>query len=132
MLLLDGYDKNKAYSKLKEIDYSSYSEEAISKYDRILKDDIGKYDLDDISSTGYVVDTLESALWLLLTTNDFNEAIIGSTNIGNDTDSIGAILGAMAGIVYGIDTVNSDWRIQLQRSDYLFELSKKFANKLFE
>lgn len=62
MFLLDGQNKNEAYEAIKNIDYSSYSDYSISKYDRILKDNILDYKIDDISSTGYVVDTLECAL----------------------------------------------------------------------
>lgn len=131
MFLLDGKNKQEAYLEIKKLNYSSYSLESILKYDRILKDDISKCTLDQISSSGYVVDTLESALWILLNTNSFNEAIITSTNIGNDTDSIGAVLGSMAGIIYGLDGVKEQWIETLQRREYLIELAKEFENKIY-
>lgn len=96
MFLLDGQNKSEEYEAIKNIDYSSYSDYSISKYDRILKDNILDYKIDDISSTGYVVDTLECALWILLNSNSYKETIIATTNICNDTDTIGAIAGSMA------------------------------------
>lgn len=91
MFLLDGQNKNEEYEAIKNIDYSSYSDYSIPKYDRILKDNILDYKIDDISSTGYVVDTLKCALWILLNSNSYKETIIATTNICNDTDTIGAI-----------------------------------------
>lgn len=126
MFLLDGQNKNEAYESIKHIDYSFYSDYSISKYNRILKDNIIDYKIDDISSTGYVVDTLECAFWILLNANSYKETIIATTNIGNDTDTIGAIAGSMAGIVYGYDAIPKEWLEKLMRKDYLLELSKNF------
>ena len=74
----------------------------IDKYYRILNMDISKLELNDISSQGYVVSTLESTLWTLLNTQNFNQAIIGAINLGKDTDTVGACVGGLAGIIYGI------------------------------
>lgn len=126
MFLLDGQNKNEAYESIKHIDYSFYSDYSISKYNRILKDNIIDYKIDDISSTGYVVDTLECAFWILLNANSYKETIIATTNIGNDTDTIGAIAGSMAGIIYGYDAIPKEWLDKLMRKDYLLELSKNF------
>lgn len=126
MFLLDGQNKNEAYEAIKNIDYSSYSDYSISKYDRILKDNILDYKIDDISSTGYVVDTLECALWILLNSNSYKETIIATTNIGNDTDTIGAIAGSMAGIVYGYDAIPEAWLNKLMKKEYLMNLALDF------
>ena len=85
MLLIDGFSKEESYLKIKELDYSSYSKESLEAYERILKNDIKKYKLDDIYSSGYIVDTLEASLWVLLNTNSFKQAIIGAINLGQDT-----------------------------------------------
>lgn len=126
MFLLDGQNKNEAYEAIKNIDYSSYSDYSISKYDRILKDNILDYKIGDISSTGYVVDTLECALWILLNSNSYKETIIATTNIGNDTDTIGAIAGSMAGIVYGYDAIPEAWLNKLMKKEYLMNLALDF------
>lgn len=128
--LLEGNTKEEAYNKIKRIDYSLYSDHAIEQYKRILNENIKGLNVAEIKSTGYVVDTLECALWILLNASSFKETIIATTNIGNDTDTIGAITGSMAGIIYGIDSIPENWLNKLQRKDYLIDLATEFENKL--
>lgn len=130
MFLLDGKNKNEAYELIKTLDYSTYDEYAISKYERILKNDIASYTIDNILSTGYVVDTLECSLWILLNANSYKETIIATTNIGNDTDTIGAIAGSMAGIIYGYDSIPTSWIDKLMRKDYLIGLASDFEKEV--
>lgn len=130
MFLLDGKNKNEAYELIRTLDYSTYDEYAISKYERILKNDISSYTIDNILSTGYVVDTLECALWILLNANSYKETIIATTNIGNDTDTIGAIAGSMAGIIYGYDSIPTSWIDKLMRKDYLIGLASDFEKEV--
>lgn len=130
MYLLAGNTKEDAYDLIQNIDYSSYSEYAISKYDRILKNNIKNYNIDSISSSGYVVDTLECALWILLNANSYKETIVATTNIGNDTDTVGAIAGSMAGIIYGISSIPEKWINKLMRKDYLIDLSLNFEKSI--
>ena len=130
MYLLDGKGKIEAYNLIQKLDYSSYDDYSISKYNRILKEDISKYGVSEILSTGYVVDTLECALWILLKANSYKETVIASTNIGNDTDTIGAIAGAMAGIIYGYDSIPKNWIDKLMRKDYLVELALEFEHRI--
>lgn len=126
LFLLDGNDKLSSYNLLKTIDYSSYSKETIKEFDRILKDNISKYPLNKINSTGYVIDSLEATLWVILNTNSFSESIIGSINLGEDTDTIGAITGSIAGIIYGYENIPKSWLSKLKRKDYLIDLSNKY------
>ena len=107
--LLNKHSFNEAYFNIKQKDYSMFSDYCQDKYKRILKDEISDYDIDSISSSGYVVDTLEATLWCILTTNDFNSAIIKAINLGNDTDTIGACVGGLSGIFYGLDSINPQW-----------------------
>ncbi len=55
---------------------------------------------DEIRSTGYVVDTLEAAMWCLVTTDSFEECLLKAVNLGKDTDTVGAVAGGLAGIFY--------------------------------
>ncbi len=123
--LLKGATLDKAYKKIKEADYSMFSNDTINRYSRIIEKDISKFDLDDISSDGYVVSTLEATLWVLLNTTSYNQAIIGAINLGSDTDTIGACVGGIAGIFYGIESINPDWKIDLIKYDYIKELCEK-------
>ena len=124
--LLEGLTKEEAYKNIQSLDYSFYGEEAINCYSRILKSNIKDLPLEDIKSSGYVVDTLEASLWIIMNSNNYKDAIITSTNIGNDTDTIGAITGSMAGILYGIDNIPKSWLDKLLKKDYLIDLANKF------
>ena len=97
---------------------------------RILKNDISKYDLDTISSKGYVLDTLEATLWVLFNTDSYNQAIIGAINLGNDTDTVGACVGGLAGIYYGFDKINELWIKDILKYDYIIGLCEKFDEVL--
>lgn len=63
----------------------------------------------EIRSSGYVIHTLEAALWALGTTSSFEEALIASVNLGNDADTVGAVTGQLAGARYGIRAVPARW-----------------------
>lgn len=128
--ILDGMDKVEAYEKLREEDFSRYSEESLAKYSRILEADITELELDDIKSTGYIVDTLEAALWVFLKTDTFSQAIIGSVNLGDDTDTVGAVCGSIAGTYYGGDAIPAAWYVILMKKEYLKSLVTKYKEML--
>ena len=116
----------------KLIDYSRFSKESLEVYSRILKDDIKRFNITKIKSSGYIVDTLEASMWVLLNAKDYREAIIGAINLGQDTDTIGAITGSMAGIVYGYDTIPEKWLSKLVKREYLEELCNNFEEVFVE
>ena len=132
MFLLSGMSKNQAYFELQKIDLNSFSKESQEVYKRILKDDISKLSVDKIKSSGYVVDTLEASLWVILKSSNFRESIIGAINLGGDTDTVGAITGSMAGIIYGYDDIPEVWLKVLKSKDYLVNLAENFEVKLQE
>ena len=79
----------------------------------------------DIRSTGYVIDTLEASLWCVFNTTNYKEAVLKAANLGDDTDTVGAITGGLAGIIYGYDTIPSEWLEVLARKDDIIELADK-------
>lgn len=78
-----------------------------SVYRRIRQ--IEKLSRDEIKSSGYVVDTFEAAMWCLVTTDNYRDCLIKAVNLGDDTDTIGAVAGGIAGIMYGIESIPKDW-----------------------
>lgn len=129
--LLNNKNLEQAYKKIKKIKYREYfSDETIGRYDRILNKNINEYPLDEIKSTGFVIDTLEATLWVLLNTNSYNQSIIGAINLGNDTDTVGACVGGLAGIYYGLESINKSWKNELLKYDYIIELCDKFNEVL--
>lgn len=126
--LLSGMTKEEAYKYMQKDDYSMYSKESILTYNRLLNSDISKRNINDISSSGYIVDTWKCVLWIILNAKSYKDVIIASTNIGNDTDTIGAIAGSMAGIIYGYESIPKLWLNKLVKKDYLMDLALKFDN----
>lgn len=69
---------------------------------------------EDLPNTGWVRHTLQSALWGLLTTDSFEEALVQVVNLGGDADSAGAVAGAIAGAHYGLSGIPERWRAVLR------------------
>ena len=133
MELLKGKELLQAYQEIKKLDYSYFTEDTIYKYERILNNDIGLYNINDISSNGYIVSTLEATLWTLINSKSFNETIIKAINLGEDTDTVGACVGGLAGIYYGIENINQKWKDNILRYDYIINMCNEFEeiiNKL--
>ena len=81
----------------------------------------------DIKSSGYVVDTLEAAIWCLFNTDNYCECVLKAVNLGGDTDTVGAITGGLAGLLYGEENIPPAWRKELQRMDYIEKLCDDFS-----
>ena len=126
--LLETKNKISSYNFIKKLDYSMFIEEVKLEYSRILFSDISTLNINDINSSGYVVDTLEAVFWIILNCSSYNESIIGAINLGGDTDTIGAITGSIAGILYGYDNISKRWISKLKNKDYIDEIIIKFEN----
>ena len=72
-----------------------------------------------IKSSGYVVDTLEAALWCLLNTSSYEECVLKAVNLGEDTDTVASIAGGLAGLYYGYDQIPEAWKCQIPRRDWI-------------
>ena len=124
--LLKGKGLLQAYQEIKKLDYLYFTEDTIYKYERILNNDIGLYNINEISSNGYIVSTLEAVIWTLINSKSFNETIIKAINLGEDTDTIGACVGGLAGIYYGIENINQKWKDNILKYDYIINMCKEF------
>ena len=85
-----------------------------------------------IESGGYVLDTLESALWCLLHSNSYRECVLLAVNLGNDTDTTGAVAGGLAGIMYGTGGdkgIPKEWINQIAKKEWIGELCTRFAER---
>jgi ADP-ribosyl-[dinitrogen reductase] hydrolase len=65
---------------------------------------------DQLANSGWVRHTLESAVWGLMTTDSFEEAVIQVVNLGRDADTAGAVVGALAGAAYGLEAIPERWK----------------------
>jgi len=69
-----------------------------------------------------VVDALEAAVWSLVNTNSFEDALLKAVNLGDDTDTVGAIAGGLAGLFYGYDAIPEEWLAEIQRREWIEEI----------
>ena len=70
-----------------------------------------------IKGSGYVVRSLEAALWAFAHTNSFPTAVLAAVNLGDDADSTGAVCGQLAGACYGRQAIPADLLAGLARRD---------------
>ncbi len=78
--------------------------------------------------TGWVLDTMEVALWGILHTNSFESALLSVVNRGEDADTAGAVAGAMAGARYGLSNIPERWLAPLKDRDLLI----RYADSLLD
>ena len=102
----------------------------IAFYDRILKGNIFELSQDEISSSGYVLHTLEASVWCLLTTENYKDATLKAVNLGEDTDTNAAVTGGLAGLLYGFENIPKTWMEQLARKADIENLAERMAEKL--
>ncbi len=81
-----------------------------------------------IRGSGYVVHTLEAALWALVTTGDFRSGLLKAVNLGEDADTTGAVYGQLAGAVYGRAEIPAEWINSLSMQ----ALIEAYASSLYE
>lgn len=86
----------------------------------------------EIKSGGYVVDTLEAAIWCLLNTEDYQSAVLKAVNLGSDTDTVAAVVGGLSGIYYGYGAIPGDWIEAIVKREYIEELSKDLYKSLLQ
>lgn len=74
---------------------------------------IGRRTEAEVASTGYVVHTLEAAVWSFLCTNSLEECVVTAVNLGEDADTVGAVAGGLAGAAYGPAALPRRWSLAL-------------------
>jgi ADP-ribosylglycohydrolase len=133
--ILEGKEKLTIYRDLQNVVSGHLSALLIDPaevviFDRLLKYDIHRLPEAEIRSSGYVIDTLEAAVWCLLTTESYSEAVLRAVNLGHDTDTTAAVTGGLAGLLYGYDGIPAEWITLIARKDDIANLSERLAGKL--
>ena len=105
-------------------------DKAFKNFSRLCDENFSALPENEISSSGYVVDTLESALWCLLNTDNYQSLALKAVNLGGDTDTTAAVAGGLAGIFYGAESIPAEWLATLKRLDYLEKICEDFATAL--
>ena len=124
-------------SKDELLNYNFYSNNRSLFGDEDLHDDIksiaqGSYKTKNgyeggIRGKGYVVDSLEAALWAFYSTGSFKEGALAAVNLGDDTDTTAAIYGQLAGAFYGYKSLPKEWVPHIYAKDFLEKLSEWIA-----
>ena len=92
----------------------------LNNYGRLMDlQELAKLDQSAIKSSGYVVDSFEAAIWSLITTESFRDAMVRAVNLGDDTDTVAAIAGGLAGLYYGYDAIPEEWLKVLRKREWL-------------
>jgi ADP-ribosyl-[dinitrogen reductase] hydrolase len=81
----------------------------------------------EINGSGYVVTSLEAALWAFARTDSFREGCLAVVNLGDDADTTGAIYGQLAGAYYGFQAIPEEWKKTIVKR----ELIEQFSNDLY-
>jgi ADP-ribosyl-[dinitrogen reductase] hydrolase len=98
-------------------------------FSRLLEGTLADLPESAIASSGYVIHTLEAAIWCLLTTSTFEDAVLVAVNLGEDTDTTGCVVGGLAGAWYGLHALPDNWRSALVRAPDIAGLFAEFTRK---
>lgn len=79
----------------------------------------------EIRGSGYVVHTLEAALWAFHHSDNFRDGCLHVVNLGDDADTTGAVFGQLAGACYGERGILPDWRGRLHAHDMIASLADR-------
>ena len=80
-----------------------------------------------ILGSGYVVKSLEAALWAFFNSSSFKEGALLAVNLGNDADTTGAVYGQIAGAYYGYEAISGEWKAKIAHRD----LIESYADRLY-
>lgn len=96
-------------------------------YNRIFDPEFKNFSRDKIKSSGYIVETLEAALWCLLNSYNYRECVLMAVNLGDDTDTVAAVAGGLAGALYGYDSIPAEWLDSIIKRKYIEDMCEAAA-----
>jgi len=109
--------------------HEEYSDE-LGHYERLNNKSFASVPIEEIKSSGYVVDTLEAAVWCLLNSNNYKECVLMAVNLGEDTDTVAAVAGGLAGLYYGYGSIPQEWLSVIVRRDYVEDICRNLNDIL--
>ncbi len=102
---------------------SKYLED-LKCFERLKQKGFKNIDEKNIKSGGYVVETLEASIWCLLNSSSYEKAVLKAVNLGDDTDTTGAVTGSLAGLYYGYEKIPVLWKNKIIRINQIDKLCK--------
>jgi len=133
--ILNGGSKEEAVVEGRFKAYAAYIRDEELKleleyYDRVCNKNMKRIQESVIRSSGYVVDTLEAAVWAFLNTDNYRDCILKAVNLGDDTDTVAAVAGGLAGLYYGLDGIQMEWRQKLVNGAFVEKMCEKITEEL--
>lgn len=86
-------------------------------FDRLCR--IDELPEEEIRSSGYVVSTLEAALWCVLTSDSYTDCLLKAVNLGNDTDTVAAVAGALGSLKFSFHGLPDPWVNEIKNNDLI-------------
>jgi ADP-ribosyl-[dinitrogen reductase] hydrolase len=93
----------------------------------LARGDYADKDEDDIRGSGYVVESLEAALWSFAHTESFHDAVLTAANLGDDADTTAAVCGQLAGAFYGEPEIPAHWLERLALAGAIGDIAERLA-----
>ncbi|MBP7663002.1 MAG: ADP-ribosylglycohydrolase family protein [Shewanella sp.] len=118
-MALLGHDKQEILFK-NEYYSNTATVNALAQGDYLVKEE------KHIKGSGYVIESLEAALWCFARTDSFEQAVLKAVNLGDDADTTAAIVGQIAGAYYGVSAIPSSWLKKLYNVEFIRGLAVSF------
>lgn len=118
-----GLEKIAAYVRK----YPQY-EQALQKYEGIFHTNFKNIPEEEIKSSGYIVDTLETALWCFLNTDNYRGCVLKAVNLGADTDTVACVAGSIAGLYYG--DIPKEWIKEIRNKQLIDDVITRFTKAI--
>ncbi|MGV2886089.1 ADP-ribosylglycohydrolase family protein [Paenibacillus taichungensis] len=128
--LLRGYDRFESYKAMQDTVKEHLGSEMEITHFPLLYTDISERPADSIRSGGYVVDTIEAAIWCVLKYHSYRDVVLTAVNLGGDTDTTGCVAGGLSGLVFGYENIPPEWVYVLPKRENIEDLTKRFLNSL--
>ena len=135
--LISGRDKKTSWDYTMEkvgpvIAGDTWLQSAKHSFSRLLSDSFLQASIENLSGSGYVVHTLESAVWCFLNTEDYKTCVLKAINLGEDTDTTAAVAGGLAGLYYGDESIPQQWLDALVKREEICRMCESFHVNAYE
>jgi ADP-ribosylglycohydrolase len=135
--LMDGADPTEGLEKCRRQFTAFYKKDAFwsaefQSFEPLLNGTLHSRVESEISSGGYVMDTLTAGIWCFVTTGSFEECVLRAVNLGGDTDTTGCVAGGLAGVHYRLSAIRPTWINTLARGAEIRGLFEQFTELCLE
>ncbi len=133
--VLEGFPKGEAVDKALKEAYGFYSKRAefkgeLKHYGRLFGGSLFGLKKEELSTSGYVVHTLEASLWGFLKFDNFERTLKEMVHLGGDADTVGAVVGGLAGAYYGFEAIPSEWMEIVEAKNLVEGIVEAFVKRL--